>query len=132
MGDFEDNGNGVRSINYAILVPMPDFPSMIALMILGALGVAWWNAARAANERATALGRAACERAGVIWLDQTVHACGLRLYRRENGRLGLERQFRFEYSFSGHDRHPGQLVLHGNHLVSLVGPPPPDAIDHAP
>jgi len=102
---------------------MLDFPGMIALMIGGALALAWWNAARAANERATALGRAACERAGVIWVDQTVHAIGLRPYRRDNGGLGLERRFRFEYSLSGHDRHPGQLILRGEHLVSLVGPP---------
>jgi len=102
---------------------MLDFPTMIGLMVLGALALAWWNAARAANERAIALGRAACERAGVIWVDQTVHASGFRLYRHENGRLGLERRFRFEYSFTGHDRHPGQLILRGDHLVSLVGPP---------
>jgi len=108
---------------------MLDFETMIALMIFAALALAWWNAARAANERAVALGRAACERAGVIWIDQTVHATGLRLYRRENGRLGVERQFRFEYSWTGHDRHPGQLVLHGERLISLVGPPSPDETD---
>jgi len=105
---------------------MLDFQTMIALMILGALALAWWNASRAANERAVVLGRAACERAGVIWIDQTVHGIGLRLYRRENGHLGVERRFAFEYSWTGHDRHSGQLVLRGGHLVSLVGPPPPD------
>jgi len=105
---------------------MLDFQTMIALMIFGALALAWWNAARAANERAVALGRAACERAGVIWIDQTVHATGLRLYRRENGRLGVERQFRFEYSWGGDDRHTGQLILRGERLVSLVGPPSHD------
>jgi len=107
---------------------MPDFPTMIAVMIITALALAWWNAARAANEQATLLGRAACERAGAIWVDHTVHASGLRLYRQENGRLGLERRFQFEYSWTGHDRHLGQLVLRGEHLVSLVGPPPPEQI----
>jgi len=109
---------------------MLDFPTMIAVMILGALALAWWNAGRAANERATRLGRAACERAGTIWVDQTVHASGFRLYRRENGRLGLERRFRFEYSWTGHDRHPGQLVLRGGQVVALVGPPPPEDVGH--
>jgi len=108
---------------------MLDFQTMIALMILGALALAWWNAARAANERAVLLGRAACERAGVIWVDQTVHSTGLRLYRREDGRLGVERQFRFEYSWGGDDRHTGQLVLRGERLVSLVGPPSHDETD---
>jgi len=100
---------------------------MIVLMVLAALALAWWNAARAANERATVLGREACERAGVIWIDQTVHAGGLGVYRRGDGRLGLERRFQFEYSFTGHDRHLGQLVLRGGHLASLLGPPAPEA-----
>jgi len=105
---------------------MLDFPTMIAVMIVAALALTWWNAARAATERAIILGRAACERAGAIWVDQTVHATGLHLYRRDNGRLGVERRFRFEYSWDGHDRHPGQVVLRGEHLVSLAGPSPPE------
>jgi len=109
-----------------------DFPTLIGWMLLGALALAWWNAARAANERATTLGREACARAGVIWVDQTVHATGLRLYRRRNGRLGVERRFRFEYSWNGEDRHFGQLVLRGERLVSLVGPPPPGQEDAPP
>jgi len=106
-------------------IVMLDLPTLIVLMIIGALALAWWNAARSANEHAVQLGRLACERAGVIWVDQTVHASGLRLYRRDDGRLGLERRFRFEYSHAGDDRHFGELILRGRELVSLVGPPPP-------
>jgi len=111
------------------MIDMLDFPTLIVLMSLGALALAWWNTSRAASERATALGRAACERAGVIWVDQTVHATGIRLYRRRNGRLGVERRFHFEYSWSGHDRHLGQLVLRGERLVALVGPPSEPSTD---
>ncbi len=56
------------------------------------------------------------------WLDQSVQAAGLRLRRRGFGRLGLERSFRFDYSHDGLDRHVGRLVLHGDRLVSFVGP----------
>ncbi|TWG94314.1 uncharacterized protein DUF3301 [Luteimonas sp. J16] len=101
---------------------MPDFPTLIFLMLAGSAAYAWWNSARAAAERATQLGRDACRAAGVIWLDQSVHASGLRLRRREDGRLGLERRFRFEYSEDGIDRHVGQLVLHGERLVAFSGP----------
>lgn len=103
-------------------------PSLILLMIAGAAAFAYWNAARAAAERAEALGRNACSAAGVIWLDQTVHAAGLRLRRNDDGRLGWERTFRFEYSNDGMDRHSGRLVLRGDTLVSFVGPVRPSVV----
>ena len=94
---------------------------LLALICLVA-GYFWWSASRAAAERAGAVGRNACDAAGVQWLDQTVHADGLRLRRREDGWLGLERSFRFEYSEDGQDRHIGRLVLFGDELVSFSGP----------
>lgn len=97
-------------------------PSLILLMIAGAAVVGWWNASRAAAERAEALGRDACAAADVQWLDQSVHANGLRLYRRDDGWLGLERSFRFDYSYDGYDRHHGRMVLRGDRLVEFIGP----------
>jgi hypothetical protein len=97
-------------------------PSLILLMIAGAAAFAWWNAARAAAERAETLGRDACAAADVQWLDQSVQATGVRLYRREDGWLGLERGFRFDYSRDGVERHVGRMVLRGDRLVSFVGP----------
>lgn len=99
----------------------------ILLLVAGAAVFFWWNAARAAAERATQLGRNACEAAGVIWLDQSVQATGLRLRRDDQGRLGFQRSFRFDYSYDGVQRHTGKLVLHGTRLVSLVGPTRPEA-----
>ena len=97
-------------------------PTLLILMVCGCLAVWWWSAARAAAERARSLGRRACETAGVQWLDDSVHAAGLRLRRRDDGWLGLERRFVFDYSEDGHDRHRGQLVLLGNRLVAFSGP----------
>lgn len=97
-------------------------PTLLILMIVAAMAFAFWSAGRAAAERAEHLGRDACRAAGVQWLDQTVHASGLRLHRGEDGRLGFERSFRFEYSYDGSDRHIGKLVLRGERLVSFVGP----------
>ncbi|MGI8561458.1 MAG: DUF3301 domain-containing protein [Luteimonas sp.] len=98
-------------------------PSLILLMIAGAAAFAWWSAARASAERAVQVGRNACHAAGVQLLDQTVHATGLRLRRRDDGRLGWERSFRFEYSDDGIERHVGRLVLRGEELVGFSGPP---------
>jgi hypothetical protein len=97
-------------------------PSLLVVMIVAGLAFAYWSAARGAAERAEALGRDACRAAGVQWLDQTVHAAGLRLQRGDDGRLGFERTFRFEYSYDGSDRHVGRLVLRGQRLVAFVGP----------
>jgi hypothetical protein len=97
-------------------------PTPLILMILVGLGFAIWSSARAAAERAGQVGRDACRAAGVQWLDETVHASGLRVRRGEDGWLKLERSFRFEYSEDGHDRHVGRLVLRGQRLVSFSGP----------
>jgi len=97
-------------------------PTLLIVMIVAASAFAYWSAGRAAAERAEALGRDACRAADVQWLDQSVHAAGLRLKRGENGWLGFERTFRFEYSYDGSDRHIGRLVLRGNKLVSFSGP----------
>lgn len=102
-------------------------PTAILLMILGAFGYAWWNAGRAAAERAEQFGREACRTAGVQWLDQTVHVVAMRLCRHENGWLGLERTFRFDYSLNGHDRHIGRLALRGDRMVMFSGPVMPSA-----
>ena len=97
-------------------------PGLLILLIVGSLGWAFWSAARAAAERAEEVGRNACNAAGVQWLDQTVHASGIRLRRGSDGRLGFERTFRFEYSEAGDDRHVGRLVLRGDRLVAFSGP----------
>lgn len=97
-------------------------PTLLILMILGAMGFAFWSASRAAAEQAILLGGNACRMAGVQLIDQTVHATGLRLRRGEDGRLGFERSFRFEYSQDGTDRHVARLVLRGERLVSFSGP----------
>lgn len=100
-------------------------PTLLILMIVAAMAFAFWSAGRAAAERAEVVGRNACQAAGVQWLDQSVHAIGIRLCRNDNGRLGWERTFRFDYSVNGHDRQVGRLVLRGERLVSFSGPVTP-------
>lgn len=104
-------------------------PTLILLMLVGAALAAFWNASRAAAERAEALGRDACQAANVQWLDQTVHAVGVRPRRLESGRLGWERTFRFDYSRDGRDRHAGRMVLLGSRLVAFTGPLTPEPVD---
>ena len=97
-------------------------PTLLILMIVGVTVFFMFTAARAAADRAAEIGRDACAAAGVQWLDQSVHANGLRLRRKDDGWMGLERSFRFEYSEDGQDRHIGRVVLLGDKLVGFSGP----------
>ena len=97
--------------------------SLIVFAVLVA-GIVFWFDGRAAAERAVEHGRRACRHAGVQWLDQSVHQVRLRVARDHDGRLRLERQFRFEYSDGGQDRHAGLITMLGSQLASLVGPMP--------
>jgi hypothetical protein len=97
----------------------------LTFLLLATAALAFWFAGRSAAEVAIQYGRAACERAGVQWLDQSVHLVSLRVRRGPDGWLGLERHFGFEYSIGGEDRHAGRVVLHGRRLLALAGPMPP-------
>ncbi len=99
-------------------------------MLLAIALLAFWFAGRAAAETATHCGRQACSRAGVVWLDQSVHLLSMRPSRGRDGWIGLERHYGFEYSINGDDRHAGRIVLHGRRLRSLVGPMPPQDVLH--
>lgn len=97
-------------------------PTLLILMIVGVTAFFMFTAARAAAERAGEISRDACDAAGVQWLDQSVHANGLRLRRKDDGWICLERSFRFEYSEDGQNRHIGRVVLLGGKLVGFSGP----------
>lgn len=100
-------------------------PTLLILMAVGVTAFFMFTAARAAAERAAEIGRDACQAAGVQWLDQSVHATGMRLRRRDTGWLGIERSFRFEYSEDGQDRHVGRVVLLGRSWSASAGPAAP-------
>lgn len=105
------------------------------LLILGVAALVWaWWAHLGAAEAAARHGVAACEAAGVQWLDQSVQFTGMRIVRDGDGRLAIERAFRFEYSRHGEDRLRGRIVMLGERLRSLAGPAPagPVGLDRPP
>ena len=99
------------------------------LMVAALAAVVFWLAGRRAAEMATVVGRRACERAGVQWLDQSVHLLAMRLRRGPGGGIGIERHYGFEYSTGGEDRHAGRIVLLGDRLQAVAGPMPPVEAD---
>jgi hypothetical protein len=104
--------------------------STLVFMVVAIAVVGFWHAGRAAAEIATVVGRQACQRAGVQWLDQSVHLLAMRPRRGADGWMALERHYGFEYSHGGEDRRAGRIVLHGRRLHSVVGPMPPDGTLH--
>jgi hypothetical protein len=66
-----------------------------------------------------ALGRLACEREGLQFLDETVLCTRTRPARDAEGRVRLRRVYRFEFSDNGFNRRAGRLVLLGPQVESL-------------
>jgi uncharacterized protein DUF3301 len=106
------------------------FETMICLILLLAALYAWQNALRA-RDLARALGHDLCVKAGVQLLDQSVSLSGVGISRNAEGRLCLRRNYAFEISLDGRDRHRGGLQMLDGRLLSWSLPfehaPPPAA-----
>jgi len=91
-----------------------------ALVLAGASVAGWfWYDSMRARERAVQLGREACERDGLQFLDETVLCTRTRPARDADGRVKLRRVYRFEFSDDGMNRRAGSLVLLGAQVESL-------------
>jgi hypothetical protein len=90
---------------------------MLPVMVLLLAFWVWQNALHT-RDRARALARDLCARAGVQLLDQTVSLQRLRLRRIPGTGLRLLRCYGFEVSVEGHDRRRGSLDLLDGEIVS--------------
>lgn len=88
-------------------------PMLLLLLILA--GVYAWQDALRARERARMLCFDLCTQANVQLLDQTVALQRMRLIRVPHG-LRLRRDYRFDFSVDGRDRHRGTLSLVADEL----------------
>ena len=94
----------------------------LTLVLLGALVWLWFDSMRA-RERALALGKSACARDGLQFLDETVECVALRLARNADGRMVLRRTYGFEFSDTGNNRRAGSIVMLGGEVESLYTEP---------
>ncbi len=91
---------------------------VIALIGLGAAG--WlWHTGLEARELATRLARERCADLNLQFLDGTVAFARASL-ERENGRVRLRRQYRFEFADRDGRRHAGKVVMIGLDLMELL------------
>ena len=95
---------------------------IVTLLLLAGLVWLWFDSMRA-RERAVALGKSACERDGLQFLDETVECVALGLARAESGRLVLRRTYGFEFSDTGYNRRSGSIVMLGGQVESLYTEP---------
>ncbi len=84
--------------------------SFLPLLVILLLVYLWHNAL-GARELARVQCHQLCAQAHVQLLDQTVALSGLRLIRVAGRGLRLRRDYRFEISIDGQDRHRGSLSL---------------------
>jgi hypothetical protein len=99
-----------------------DIWSLLALMVLVALGWYWLHSIRIL-ELAREAGRKACAREDLQFLDDTVASTKLALARDANGRRILRRTYRFEFTETGNSRREGQVVMLGDRVESVIMEP---------
>jgi hypothetical protein len=93
-------------------------------VLIGFAALAWlWFDSMRARERAVAQGSRACERHGLLFLDQTVECVSIWPARNDAGHLVLRRVYRFEFSDNGNNRRCGSIVMLGSEHESLTMEP---------
>ena len=103
------------------------FEPMLLLLLILAGAYAWQNALRA-RERARMLCFDLCLQANVQLLDQTVALQRLRVIKVAHG-LRLRRDYRFDFSVDGRDRHRGTLSLVAGEVQTHSLPITPGRVD---
>ena len=108
------------------------FEPMLLLLLILAGAYAWQSALRE-RERARTLCFDLCMQANVQLLDQTVALQRMRLIRVPQG-LRLRRDYRFDFSIDGRDRHRGSLSLVAGelqtHSLVIIDVQAIDALDN--
>ncbi|MCM2330492.1 Protein of unknown function [Geopseudomonas sagittaria] len=97
---------------------------LTVLLLAGSL-CAWFWHGHGVHEHALKLVRQACLREDVLLLDDNVAFRRLRLLRDRSGRLRLAREYGFEFTVTGEQRHPGRLVLVGRSPAQIELAPHP-------
>ncbi len=95
---------------------------VFALLLFAALVWLWFDSMRA-RERALALGKRACERDGLMFLDETVECVSLKFARDGDGRLRLRRTYSFEFSDTGNNRRNGSVTMLGGEVEDFYTEP---------
>ena len=86
--------------------------------VLAATGWFLWSSLRA-REAANAAIRPACRAQGYLFLDDTVALDRIGPRRDDEGRVTIERVYRFDYSDTGDNRRRGYVTLLGARVTGV-------------
>lgn len=92
---------------------------VLAVLCFGAL-CTWFLASIRVRELAVAAVAQAGRRDDFQLLDQTVQLVRVSLSRDKGGSWRVWRQYRFDYSFDGVERHEGSVIMLGKRLQAVV------------
>jgi hypothetical protein len=98
------------------MIGVPEIAAILACALAGWLV---WDTMKA-RETANEAMRAACERSGYLFLDDTVSLVSVRLVRDDEGRVRLSRVYTFQYSDTGHNRRNGSITLRASAVTALT------------
>jgi hypothetical protein len=92
---------------------------LLALILLGAAVLWFWQDSLAARESANAAAKEACTRLGLQFLDGTVAFARLALVRVDGGFLQLRRTYVYDYTATSIERRQGFVLLTGRRVESI-------------
>ncbi len=92
---------------------------VILLLLLAWL---WWDGL-GAKEVARIRSKQLCEKADVLFLDDTVVQTRLRLCRHKTGKVGIYRRFYFEFCTDGDRRYAGYIDMLGHSVLGTYMEP---------
>lgn len=91
---------------------------VITILLLG-FAAYYWSQTQKLKALAIQAVRRRCREAGVQFLDHTVVHHRRRIRRDEQGRLGLEREYLFDFTSTGESRYQGKVILFGKSVVGI-------------
>ena len=93
--------------------------TLILLALVAGLILWYVNDSLKCRENVLRTARRACGQLQVQFLDQSVVRTRLGVARGESGAMMLRREYRFDFSLDGIDRHPGHVICLGQRVIGL-------------
>ena len=98
---------------------MYDIYDVITLLLIILVIIYWW---RTSEQKSFALvnAKAYCKDREIQLLDETLVFKRFRLAKSPVGKRHLCRAYEFDFCLDGEDRHKGEILISGFHLINII------------